>query len=531
MSEALNKFIIGKAKTRATFDKKFSGQDGALSLMELVGDAPKGVQKQAQKIFQANADDVEKAVSEIANLAYGSGTPAKKTGIQGKTAAKPEVIEGNLPQNDGGVVADPPKAKKSGKPKSEEESLETARQSQAFQAEREAAMTAASEPRGQRKAAAKKELEAAQAAPEVDDGELDTSIGQFVPAEGLGEADPNFPNQSYMAGAGFMPPLVDPRTSMMVGANPTPSAKPSPAGAFDMQQFLSDPSLQGIGADGTTQAAPPAPNTPAPIEPKADLKPASQPDLSSQDMDYLSSMGLDYLAPAPTLSQMDLSDLIGGGTAKPQPKPTMYGPFSDGLFDMNRGTALEPPADQALPGTISPDGGFLGMDQSPSMFNREGGFMGGDYGPSQFNDAGGAAGGEYGPPGSMAPPQKRPPFYDPNRTMGQWWNEPGPVSRANEFLYQRGMPAGIARAAQPTASVIDKSMKVLGPAAVGLGAGYGALQGMGAIANMGAEGGIAPPSEEEMAQTDAALAAAEARVRQMMQPPKPASAPPQAPVK
>lgn len=477
MSEALNKFIIGKAKTRATFEKKFSGQDGALSLMEMVGDAPKGVQKQAQKIFQANADDVEKAVSEIANLAYGSGAPAKKTGIQGKTNAKPEVIEGNLPTNDTGVVADPPKAKKKGKPTAEEQSLDTARQSQAFQGEREAAMAAASEPRGQRKAAAKKELEEAQADPEGDDGELDSSIGQFVPADGLGGVE--------VAGS-FLPGAFDPRIQLELGgAAPTFSVDTDPASLKRANPM--DMSLLG-GANGAFDASA-GTGAPAPIEPKVDPSAPVPFDLSSLDMDWMT--------PRADISKLDLSALFGDGTASPL--PSSQTPPSPEAMDMS-----------LLAGGGPGSGGPMDMSR---MANPE------------F---------QYSAP-AETPVAKRPPFYDPNRTMSQWWNEPGPVSRANEFLYQRGMSPGIARAVQPTASVIDKSMKVLGPAAVGLGAGYGALQGMSAIANMGQESpAVAPPTDEEQAALEAK---ADESMRQLQQIlggttlRNPASAPPAAPVK
>ena len=378
--------------------------------------------------------------------------------------------------------------------------------------------------------------------------ELNANIGQFVSADGLGEVD--------VAGAGFMPPLVDPRTSMMVGANLTPSSNPSSAGAFDMDRFLSDPSLRGVGPDGTTQAAPPAPNTPAPIEAKADLPPMPATKSAPGWLESLAS-GMAQLDP----QRVDLGSLLSD--AEPPPvydKP--FGPYRDGLFDPNAGSFLAPEVDPSLPGTTDPQGGLLGQFQGaqygqgglgfpptpdsprPPLLNPAAGLD--EMGEAKPNPwatltesarargATEAAQRASAPNDAPAEPPvtKRPPFYDPNRTMGQWWNEPGPVSRANEFLYQRGMPQGIARAVQPTASVLDKTLKVAAPLGVGLGAGIGLLTGAGAIANMRAESGIAPPTEDEMAQTDAALAAAEARVRQMMQPPpKPASAPPAAPVK
>lgn len=560
MSEALNKFIIGKAKTRATFEKKFSGQDGALSLMEMVGDAPKGVQKQAQKIFQANADDVEKAVSEIANLAYGSGAPAKKTGIQGKTNAKPEVIEGNLPTNDTGVVADPPKAKKKGKPTAEEQSLDTARQSQAFQGEREAAMAAASEPRGQRKAAAKKELEEAQADPEGDDGELDSSIGQFVPAANVDVAGPPAANVD-VAGPSFMPPIADPRTSMMVGANPNPPANPSSAGAFDIERFLSDPSLQGVGADGTMPFASPAPNTPAPVEPKADLPPEESQSVGAPTRADLLMAGLldDSPQSAAASAPPSRADLIMAGILDDAPSgPAAFGPYRDGMFDWNTGSFLTPPADASLPGTIDGQGGFLGQEQGPTFLgvaprpedptllpspqnvDADGNAVGNPWSKvvedararSQTDAAMNPRIANEEPVDGVA---SRPPFYDPNRKLKDWWNAPGVASRANEFMYQRGMPAGLARAIQPTASVIDKGLKVGGPLAVGGVAGYGALAGMGAIANMGQESpAVAPPTDEEQAALEAK---ADESMRQLQQIlggttlRNPASAPPAAPVK
>jgi hypothetical protein len=535
MSEALNKFILGKAKTRAAFQKKFSGQDGALSLMELVGDAPKSVQKQAQKIFQANPNDVNKAVQEIANLAYGSGTPAKKTGAQGKTNAPPERIEGdNLPNNpsDSGTLAPVPaeKGKRGRKP-------------------------AAEQPPKKEAAAVAPPPKESVAEPEAGDGELDASIGQFVSADGLGEVD--------VAGAGFMPPLVDPRTSMMVGANPTPSSNPSSAGAFDMDRFLSDPSLRGVGPDGTMQAEPPAPNTPAPIEPKADLPPMPATTSAPGWLESLAS-GMAQLDP----QRVDLGSLLSD--AEPPPvydKP--FGPYRDGLFDWNAGSFLTPEVDPSLPGTIDPQGGFLGQFEGaqygqgglgfaptpdaprPPLLNPAAGLD--EMGEAKPNPwatltesarARGAteAAQRASAPSDMpadapadSPAPGRPPFYDPNRSLKQWWNEPGLVSRANEFLYQRGMPAGIARAVQPTASVLDKTLKVAAPLGVALGAGYGLLKGAGAIANMGGEStAVVPPSDEEQAALEAK---ADESMRQLQQIlggntlRNPASAPPAAPVK
>jgi hypothetical protein len=517
MSEALRKFVLKNAKTSKTFDKKFAGPQGTLALVDMLDGAPPDAQKAGMKVLRDNADDMEAAANKLRDMVYGPAEPVKKTGVQGKTSAPAERIEGNLPQNDRAVVGDLPKPKKKGKPTVEEESVATAQKSQAFQAEREAASAAAREPRGKRKAAAKKELEDSQATREVaaeetapleeeiaDDAGDDTEIGQFVSAEGLSGVDGI--GEVDVAGAGFMPPIIDPRSSMMVGAKPSPFAN-----AFDMERFLSDPSLQGVGVDVAMNPADPMPNAPAPIEPKVNPLAAEQPGLSAADMEMLLG-GMQTPSAAP--AQLDLSDLIGGGTANPRSTQPSPAPMDMGML----AAAKPPPFTTNLGMKPGPDDPTLFPQPTPQ--------------DSPWRQMGNSPLPNYGPPASMAPPAPRPPFYDPNRTTKEWWNSPGPLSRANEFMYQRfGVPAGVARAVQPTASVLDKGLKIGGPAVVGLGAAYAGLKGLQALSGAGAGSAIAPPTSEEMSQTDAALAAAEARVRQMMQPPpKPASAPPYTPV-
>lgn len=531
MSEALKKFVLSKAKNQAAFDKKFSGRDGAVALLEVLGDAPKGVVKEAQKILQSNPTDVEASAAEIAKLAFGAEAPAKRSGgIRNKKADTGERIEGtNLPQGDGGVLADPPAQPAKGR--------KGKKATAAPKATNEAAAT-----EGTGQAPPQKGVAA-------DDAELDTEIGQFVSAEGLGGVQDT--------GAGMGRRIVDPRVSLEVAPAPP--------------TFLADTMSGSIGAlPDMPEPGAPAPNTPAPVAQKDNpFAPAQNPvDFQSLDTSWMSA--------SPQMSRAEALSVLGGLMDGTPESPTMQGPFRDGLFDMAGNAELTPSADSALPGTTSPDGGFLGLDQAPTQLNSDGGFMDGMYGPiddalsrslaqaesdrvtrlnrdaiagaqSQFSRRQAAA--RLAPSGqtpavaqtapdpiqpveSAAPARTpRPPFYDANRTMGQWWNEPGIVSRANEFFYQRGMPGFMARSVQPTASVIDKGLKVGGPAAIGLGAAYGGLKGLQAISSMGEENAIAPPTDEEMAATESALAAAEARVRRMMQPPgNPASMPSQPPV-
>lgn len=536
MSEALKKFVLGKAKNKAAFDKKFSGPDGAVALLEVLGDAPKGVFKDAQKILQSNPSDIEQSAAAIAKLAYGAEAPAKRSGgIRNKKADAGERIEGtNLPQGDGGVLADPPAQPAKGRKGKKASSSPKAE-------------VAATESAGQTPPPKNTAV----------DAEMDTEIGQFVPLEGAGGVD--------VAGPSFMPPITDPRTSMMVGADL--SALPSSEGAFDMARFLSDPSLQGIGPDGTMPTASPPPNTPAPIEPKDDLLPPPQ-----TPADW-SSLDTSWMGAVPPASRPPSGPFLAGLMDEPAEPSTMRGPFRDGLFNTAEGFSMTPPvgAYPNLPGTISPDGGFLGMDQTPTQLNADGGFMGGTYGPlrdglldmasgdeiapmpnpalrgtispdggflgadqspTPINNFGGFMGGDYGPT-PPPPKEKRPPFYDPNRTLKDWWKEPGLASRANEFLYQRGMPGFMARSIQPAATVIDKGMKIGGPAIAGLGAAYGGLKGMEAVSQLASqEDSPDPPSDEEQ---EARAARADESMRRLQQilggnTRNPASAPAQPPV-
>lgn len=496
MSEALTKFVRGKAKTSAAFDKKFGGPDGILDLVDTLDGAPQEAREAAMKVLRDNADDMEAAANKLRDQIYGAATPEKKTGVRGKTSTPPETIEGsNLPNNasDKDTLPATPAKKKGGKAAGGDKAAATPPKKKGGKVA--SGDTAAATP-------AKKKGAPEPESADTGGDEDNTEIGQFVPAAELGGVE--------VAGS-FLPGTFDPRIQMELGA-----------------------------------AAPTF---------SVDTDPASLRRANPMDMSRLSDS-----------AKVDLSSLLGDAAMEPPTSPTMQGPFRDGLFSMTSGAAMEPPADAALPGTISPDGGFLGAEQMPNPFNDGGGFASGEYGPTQFNNDGGFLAGDYGPqprpamdmsllsraigstggpmdmskmadpafqysPTAPAPKPQRPPLYDPNRTYGQWWNEPGLVSRANEFLYQRGMPAGIARAIQPTASVIDKGVKVGMPAAVGLGAAYGGLKGLEAISGAGADNPIAPPTDEEMAQTEEALAAAEARVRRMMQPPQnPASAMPSMPV-
>ena len=139
----------------------------------------------------------------------------------------------------------------------------------------------------------------------------------------------------------------------------------------------------------------------------------------------------------------------------------------------------------------------------------------------------------YSPP-AEAPPKTRPPFYDPNVGARGYFREPGLVSRANEFLYQRGMPAGVARAIRPTAATLDFATKVLAPlgvagAAVG-GLGYAGLKGLQALSSGGATSPGGPPTDEEQAILEERAKRSMGELQQILGGRNPASAPASTPV-
>lgn len=529
MSEALRKFITPKAKTRAAFDKKFGGEQGAISLMEMVGDAPKSVQKQARKLLDANPDDTEAFVRSIGDLLYGNGG-GKTTGIRGKTDAPAEVIENNLPANDTGEVADPPAPKKKGKKDA-----------------------AAAEPRGQTAAAAKKDAEAAQAAatdttqstdPEDDGLGFETEIGQFIPMDGMGGV--------MDTGPGLGRQIIDPRLEVTGRAPPA--------------SFSID-SLSGSIGDLPDMAEP---NAPAPVEPK--FNPFS----------ITTASALDQSA-TPTMSRADAMNILGGLMEDPSNPATMQGPFRDGLFGMAGGGDMTPPADPALPGTITPDGGFLGLDQAPTQINNAGGFMDGLYGPtdqdaaiarslasaeqdrlsrlkreaiggaaSRFNAQQAARRNAQPQPSSPSPPpaeaaipaatqarQPREPLPPlANRTWGEFFGSPGVVSKANEFLYQRGlMPKGMAQTIAPVAKTIDVGGRIAGTAGATLaGVGipaYGLSKAVQYMTGDPQAPAGAPPTDEEQAALEAKSAASMRQLQQILGGTtlrNPASAPPSKPV-
>lgn len=461
MSELTN-FLKKKYKTQAAFDKAFGG-DGraAMKLLEAMGEASPAVNKEAQKIFRANPDDIEKGVAAIRRRVYGD--PDAKTGVRGKKPPVTERIEGNLPTNDKGVVADPPKSKGKRGPKKEE------------------------------------------VVEDAGDDEMSTSIGQFVPAPDLSGVN--------VAGS-FLPGAFDPRVQVEIGgAAPTFSVDTDPASLRRANPFdvgrLSDPRFAAPDVEPSVASdAPPAsmPVTGAPS--RADRIMAGLLDDAPQA----------DAAPAPSRADLLMAGLLDDAPTEGSP----FGPYRDGLFDMNSGTDVEPPANPSLPGTVSPDGGFLGQDagppylgvaptpDSPTLIPQPA--AADELGNPRANpwsklvdDAvargqteSALAGAKPGPM-SRSAQDARPPLD--KRGIKEFLLGPGALSRGNEFLYQRGiLPKPVAEVFAPAARVIDPLARVglTGLAIAGAARGIGNAVG-GAMNYMNSDAVDAPPSDEEQA--------------------------------
>lgn len=467
MSEALRKYIIKQAKDAKAFDKKFRGERGLPALVDTLDGAPPDAQNAGIQLLRDNSSDLEAAANKLRDMVYGPAEPVKKTGVRGKSSEPAERIEGNLPNN-----------------ASDKGTLPDPPKTKKGSAARKPA------PAGkQQTPAAKSKPAPSQPAPEEavpEEAAVDedvTEIGQFMPAANFGGVE--------VAGS-FLPGVFDPRVELELGgAAPDFSVTTDPASLRRANPM--DMSLLARSQFDT----PVDTGTPPPVEPKVDpfALPENPADLGAMDMSWMQPQA------TPGVSMQALAGLMDPLQSAPDmPVPSVTpdapAPTPDALGPQS-------PMDMSL---LSPGAGDpmdMGRMADPAF--------------------------RYSPP-AEAPPKTRPPFYDPNVGAKGYFREPGLVSRANEFLYQRGMPASVARAIRPTAATLDFATKVLAPLGVAAGVGYGGLKGLQALSSGGATSTGGPPTDEEQAILEERAKRSMGELQQILGGRNPASAPTSTPV-